>query len=317
MGDDQEWWDWYISLAAGSGPDLTRLASAPRPVAVAPASDREVEQALAAPYPLTEEAVGFFGRHGFVRLADVLASAVVAALAERADRLIEAAHGLERPGRFLALEQLWLTDPLMRSVAMSPRLGDIAARLLDVDAVRLYHDNILSKESGCGRTPWHRDSDHYPLDSTAVVTSWIPLRDIPDGMGPLACVSRQDATGALGSLSASPQERSFDELVTARLRAAGVRPDATPFSAGEVSFHAVDCFHTAGANRTTAPRRVLSSTYYADGTRIIAEPTAMSGVWTDFVPGVRPGELAASPLNPVVGVRRSTFRSEGTASWRS
>ncbi len=303
-GDDQEWWDWYMTLAADEGGGVRRVVRAPEARAVAPASDREVEAALAAPYVLGDEAVGFFVRHGFVRLADVLDPAVVAALAVRADRLLEAAHGRDNPGRFLALEQLWLSDPLMRSVALSRRLGDIAARLLDVDAVRLYHDNVLSKESGCGRTPWHRDSDHYPLDSTAVVTSWIPLRDLPSAMGPLACVSREAAARAVAGRPDSPHRRSFDGLVTARLRACGVRPDATPFRAGEVSFHAVDCLHTAGANRTTEPRRVLSSTYYADGTRIIPEPTAMSGAWTDFVPGVRPGDVAASPLNPVVGTRR-------------
>ncbi|MFE9040713.1 phytanoyl-CoA dioxygenase family protein [Streptomyces sp. NPDC007818] len=191
----------------------------------------------------------------------------------------------------------------MRSVALSRRLGDIAARLLGVDALRLYHDNILSKEPLCGRTPWHRDSDHYPLDSTAVVTSWIPLGEIPDAMGPLACLSRREAARALSGLPASPHRRSYDELVAARLHEAAARPVATPFAVGEVSFHASDCFHTAGPNRTTAPRRVLSCTYYEDGSRIVDEPTALSGAWTDFVPGVRPGEVAASALNPVVGTR--------------
>ncbi|WP_190344289.1 phytanoyl-CoA dioxygenase family protein [Streptomyces venezuelae] len=223
-GDDQQWWDWYMTLAADAEADPTQPARAPQPAPVRAASDHEVEAALAAPYPLAEESLAFFGRHSFVRLPDVLTPAVVAAPAQRADRLLEAAHGPHHPGRFLALEQLWPADPLMRSVALSRRLGDIAAQLLGVGAVRLYHDNILSKEPGCGRTPWHRDSDHYPLDSPAVVTSWIPLRDIPTEMGPLACLSRKDAARALPGLSASPLKRSFDEQVA------------------------------AGANRTTAPR---------------------------------------------------------------
>ncbi|WP_086828171.1 phytanoyl-CoA dioxygenase family protein [Streptomyces sp. NRRL B-24572] len=305
-GDDQRWWDWYMTLAADPGAEPAQSAPvAPAPL-VAAASDREVEEALGAPYLLSEEALAFFRRHGFVRLPGVLAPAVVAALAQRADRLLETAYGPDNPGRFLALEQLWLTDPLMRAVALSRRLGDIAAQLIEVDAVRLYHDNILSKEPGCGRTPWHRDSDHYPLDSPAIVTSWMPLRDIPTESGPLGCLSRQDASRALSGLSASPLRRAFDEQVTARLRQAGARPFAEPLSAGEVSFHAADCFHTAGANRTTAPRRVLSTTYYADGTRIIPEPTPLSGAWTDFVPGIRPGDVAASALNPVVGAYPTT-----------
>ncbi|MCJ0874479.1 phytanoyl-CoA dioxygenase family protein [Streptomyces sp. AP-93] len=301
-GDDQEWWDWYMTLAADPGPDRVDLKPGPELHNAAMASEREVSAALAEPYPLTDDAVRFFHRHGYVRLPAVLPPAVIAALAARAHHVLEAAHGRDNPGRFLALEQLWLTDPVLRDVALSRRLGDIAARLLRVEAVRLYHDNTLSKEPGCGRTPWHRDSDHYPLDSPSVVTSWFPLHDIPTEMGPLACLPRQLAPAVLHALPASPEERSYDEHVAGELRAAGAVPDASPFALGDVSFHAADCFHTAGANLTMVSRRVLSSTYYADGTRITSRPTMLSGSWTDFVPGVEPGAPAASALNPVVGL---------------
>jgi hypothetical protein len=39
----------------------------------------------------------------------------------------------------------------------SRRLAGIAAQLMGVDSVRLYHDQALFKESGGGRTPWHCD----------------------------------------------------------------------------------------------------------------------------------------------------------------
>ncbi len=45
--------------------------------------------------------------------------------------------------------------------------------------------------------------------------------------------------------------------------------DASPFAVGEVSFHSALCFHTAGPNRSTQPRRALSTTYYADGARVL------------------------------------------------
>jgi hypothetical protein len=49
-------------------------------------------------------------------------------------------------GRFIALEQLWLHDEVMRLVAFSPRLAGPAAELLGEPAIRIYHDNALSKE---------------------------------------------------------------------------------------------------------------------------------------------------------------------------
>jgi hypothetical protein len=76
-----------------------------------------------------------------------------------------------------------------------------------------------------------------------------------------------------------------------------------PYDVGDVSFHSALCFHTAGPNRTTQPRRALATTYLADGVRVVDRPTMVSGAWRDFLPGVEPGGLAASPLNPVVGWR--------------
>jgi hypothetical protein len=300
-GDHQEWWDWYMSLAVNA-PDsaVSSLAGPGRP-AVRPATPGEVARALHEPYPLSDRAVELFRRQGHVRLPEVVPPAVLAALAQRVHQLLDDAHGLENTGRLLVLEQLWLTDPLLRSVALSRRLGDLAARLLGAERVRLYRDNVLSKEPGCGRTPWHRDADHYPLDSPAVCSSWIPLHDVPAAMGPLACLGR---TAVPRALAAAPvvTGREYDGFVAATLRADGVTPVPAPYRAGEVSFHAADCFHTAGPNHTDAPRRVLSATYFADGTRVVAGPTAMSGRWTDFLPGVVPGGPAASPLNPVVGL---------------
>ena len=82
-------------------------------------------------------------------------------------------------------------------------------------------------------------------------------------------------------------------------RAQAVRVEDGPFAAGEVSFHAASCFHTAGANRTTAARMVLATTYFADGTRVVPSPTMVSGDWRKFIPGAEPGQVVSSPLNPL------------------
>ena len=79
--------------------------------------------------------------------------------------------------------------------------------------------------------------------------------------------------------------------------------EAGPFAVGDVSFHSALCFHTAGPNLTTQPRRALATTYFADGARVVESPTLISGTWREFLPGVAPGGLAASDLNPVVGHR--------------
>ena len=43
----------------------------------------------------------------------------------------------------------------------------------------------------------------------------------------------------------------------------------------------------------------LANTFFADGARVISKPTMVSGDWKKFIPGVKPGGIAASKLNPI------------------
>lgn len=226
-------------------------------------------------------------------------------LADRLEELLKAGHGEDVAGRFTALEQMWLRDDLMRAVALSPRIGGLAAALLDEPGVRLYHDNALSKEPGCGRTPWHHDAEHFPLQTAQAVTAWMPMAVIPGQMGPLSFARGREAREQVADLDFDEIGTSYDEAVAQRFAERRVAVESRPFAAGDVSFHSALCFHTAGPNRTTQPRRALATTYFADGARVAESPTLISGTWRDFLPGVEPGGLAASELNPVVGVLRA------------
>ncbi len=237
-GDDQQWWDWYVTLAANpaaAGPlvDGPGLPDAP------PASDAEVEAELATTYDVPAAAVASFAADAFVKLPDVLSPGVVRRLAGRLQDLLVAEHGTGTAGRFLALEQMWLHDDLMRLVALSPRIGGIAASLLGEDGVRIYHDNALSKEPGCGRTPWHHDDEHFPLDSLQVVTAWLPVSAIPAPMGPLSFARGADLRGTLAGLEFDKVGTTYDVAVSQRFGAEGVEVVETPYAVGEVSFHSV------------------------------------------------------------------------------
>ncbi len=303
-GNDQQWWDWYVTLAANDGADggtgSAPLVAGPGLPDVEPADDGALAAALAEPYPLRDEQVAAFRAASFVKLPDVLPPAVVRRLADRLDVLLRAEHGDDTAGRFTALEQMWRNDPLMRSVALSRRLGDLAAALVGAD-VRIYHDNALSKEPGCGRTPWHHDAEHFPLATLQAVTAWMPVSAVPAPMGPLSFARGADLRPLLDGLRFDRVGTSYDRAVSERFAGAHVRVADDAYAVGDVSFHGALCFHTAGRNGTTQPRRALATTYYADGARVVDSPTLISGTWREFLPGVQPGEVAATELNPVVG----------------
>ena len=71
----------------------------------------------------------------------------------------------------------------MRAAVLSPRIAGICAALLGHDTLRLYHDSALCKEPGAGRTPWHYDAHHFPLDSHDVISTWMPLQAVPAAIG--------------------------------------------------------------------------------------------------------------------------------------
>jgi len=300
--DNQAWWDWYVSLAQNDDAGDALIASAPLPDVTIP-TDEEVIAELAAPYQLTEEQITFFRQNGFIKLKEVFSPGAVIKLRAELIRLLKAEFNVDPDtgarDRFLSLEMIWPDNPLLRAYVLSPRLGQISADLLEVASVRLYHDNVLAKQAGCGRTPWHFDDHHFPLDTHDVVTAWAPAQPIPLEMGPLAFAYPLDVHELVNAVTFEKTGTGYDRGVAEVFARNGVAVDETPFELGEVSFHHNLNFHTAARNRTDRSRVVLANTYYADGARIVDSPTMVSGDWQKFMPGVKPGDVAASPLNPV------------------
>lgn len=300
--DNQAWWDWYVGLADNDGQRVEIEPAPPLPDIALP-SQAEVIRELNTPYPLTQAQIEAFRADGYIKLRAVFSPGAVLTLRAELVRLLKAEFKVDPDydarDRFLSLELVWPDNPLMSAFALSPRLARISAELLGVSAVRLYHDNVLSKQPGCGRTPWHFDDHHFPLDTDDVVTAWVPAQAIPLAMGPLAFAHPLTAHQLLDGVDFEKSGVGYDRGVAETFRRNNVAVDETPFELGEVSFHHNLSFHTAAGNRTDRSRIVLANTYYADGARVVQAPTMVSGDWRKFFPGVEPGEVAVSRLNPI------------------
>ncbi len=331
--DNQAWWDWYVGLADNSvstGPmDALGEDGAWRlpETADIPSLDHDaLIDELATPYELSTAAINSFRQDSYVKLPDVLSPQavmtlrreIVAILERDFDAKLDAGldknrHAPAKPGRrFYSAEMVWLENPVIRLFVLSPRIAKICADLLGVDAVRLYHDNLLSKEPGCGRTPWHYDDHHFPLATNDVVTAWIAAQPIPRAMGPLAFAKGMETWRKVADVPFSKADASYDQQVASIFEQTGVEIDDGPFALGEVSFHHNLNFHTAGVNHTPISRCVLANTFFVDGARIVDEPTMVSGDWQKFMPGLGAGDIAASALNPICWPAPSTWAEAPT-----
>lgn len=300
--DNQQWWNQYMASADNH---IVATADATSEEALPPAytgplpTSAELTAELNAAYSLDAEAVARFNADGYIKLKQVLSPGALTLLRQEMEASLRAELGENPRLDFRSGEMMWLTNELFRQFVLSPRIAGIAAALLGIDRVRLYHDNALAKEPGCGRTPWHYDSDHFPIASSNICTAWIPLQAIPRSMGPLAFAVGMERYRLVESIPLSRFQKSYDRAISDTFAAQGVAVDDGPFALGEVSFHHSQSCHTAGPNTATQSRMVLATTYFEDGARVVAAPTMVSGDWRKFMPGVEAGETIDSPYNPV------------------
>jgi len=262
---------------------------------------------LDAHYPLESDAIRRFRDDGFIRLPSVLSSDVLAEHAPEINRLVDESNRLKDipfeqrslyDQAFIQVHNLWTRSERVRELAFSKRLARVAAELMGVRGVRMWHDQALYKEPGGGFTPWHVDQQYWPMASPHSVTAWIPLQPVPIEMGPL-CFGRGSQRKRIGrDLEISAES---EEQIREAVRKEKIDEVQEPFALGDVSFHLGWTLHRAGPNQTETPRRVFTI-IYMDADMRLAQPTNKNQQldWEVWTPSTQIGEVMDDPLNPVL-----------------
>jgi ectoine hydroxylase-related dioxygenase (phytanoyl-CoA dioxygenase family) len=200
---------------------------------------------------------------------------------------------------FIQSMNLWTIDERVQRFVFARRFARVAAELMGVKGVRLYHDQALFKEPGGGLTPWHQDQVYWPLDTDKTITMWMPLVDVPTEVGSVVFVSGSHNFGDLGGAEIGDNSQAhFDDLIARRGFAA---KSYAPMRAGDATFHSGWTLHGAPANETNTMRRVMTIIYFADDTRVGALDNPMRQNDAQQWLGSRTtGQLADGPLNPLL-----------------
>ena len=258
------------------------------------------------PYTLNQSQIDFYKKNAFIKLKEVLDGDTIAyynrVISTKVDELNQQSIPLEKRDTygkaFLQLFNLWREDPQIQTLIFSKRLAQLAADLMEVEGVRLYHDQALFKEAGGGITPWHADQYYWPLATSKTITAWIPLQATPLEMGPLefSAGSQQVLTGRELSIS-----DTSENVIEKNLRVNDFPHIIEAFDLGEVSFHSGWIFHRAGANTTQEMRKVMTVIYMdKDITLKAPENEGQQNDWETWCPGVPIGSVVNSPINPVL-----------------
>jgi len=257
-------------------------------------------------FKITPEQIARFQRDGYIKLKDVLSAEVLDYYGREITRQVLLLNKEYKPleqrstyGKaFLQIMNLWTKSDVVREFVFGKKLARIAADLLQVRGVRMYHDQALYKEAGGGYTPWHVDQFYWPLSNEKTVTAWIPLHAVPLENGPLmfSVGSQQIKIGRELAIS-DESEKKIDET----LKLSNLPQDETPYDLGEVSFHLGFTFHRAGPNKLNKAREVMTIIYMDQDMRLVQPKNQnQESDWNNWMPGAKVGEVIDSPLNPVL-----------------
>jgi ectoine hydroxylase-related dioxygenase (phytanoyl-CoA dioxygenase family) len=264
-------------------------------------------------YPISPAQTEEFQKNGHIFLPHVCSPEEIAEYAPVITKIAAHFAGKQKPmeerdtfGKaFTLVGGIWFRDEDMERFTTAHRFAKIAADLMGVDGIRLYHDVAINKEAGGGYTPWHQDQYYWPMNTPHTVTMWMPLVDISVEMGALTFASGSHKEGYLGDQHISDTSHEyFDQLVVER----GFPTVRREMKAGDATFHAGWTLHSAPGNQSDRARQVITVVFYADGCftyNPMGNPHR-EGDFAAYMPGVQPGELAVSPLNPLLYSREKS-----------
>lgn len=276
---------------------------------------------LDSPYAVGQDDVANFRRDGHLKLSGVFSPDEIAAFRPALKQAVARSnadnHSMEQKvagngKNWMFVNNLWTLDPVARAFVLAPRLGQVAADLMGVDAVRLFRDQSYFKGPGGANTPWHQDAYFMPLDTDRILTMWIPLTDIVPELAPMSYVTGSHHHGFIGPSNGDDESMDAFEAEM-RARGLGIFNYGT-LNAGDVAVHSAWTMHSSRTNTAAQLREAIVIVFFADGARIAPErPMTRDAPPQEFfarlirkqnretsLPGLQPGDLAAGAMTPLV-----------------
>jgi hypothetical protein len=149
----------------------------------------------------------------------------------------------------------------VREFVRHPLLPGIAAQLIGAHAIRLFHDQLVTKRARTAESVvgWHTDRAYWrSCSSERMLTAWVPLQDVDQNSGALTVLDGShkwpDAEVRQGFHSTVFDDRANQAICLQMTR-------------GAVSFHHCNLVHGSPANHSDQPRIALSIHYQDETNR--------------------------------------------------
>ena len=174
---------------------------------------------------------------------------------------------------------MWKVAPEYREPIHLPAIYEVVAALMGVPAVRLWHDQVISKPPGDnGKFACHHDFYFWPLDRPTMISCWLALDDATVDNGcmhvvpgshrdprfqPPTCDLSEEIHLSPAPMGPGEPGSLYDEARTWDVD----RASPVELKAGECMFHHCLNYHMTPPNVTDRQRRALVLIFMPDGTR--------------------------------------------------
>ncbi len=259
---------------------------------------------LSATYLVPQAKIDYYRHNGHVVLRNICTREeldyIYPSLASSVDRFKKEKLKLEDRDTyhkaFIQVTNLWRLDETVKRFVTAQRFARIAADLMGVRGVRIYHDQALFKEPGGGHTPWHQDQYYWPIEGNNAITLWMPFVTAPIEKGTMSFAGGLQK-GPLVQLGISD---ASSDWYSAYMREHDIPLTTYELSAGDATFHGGWTPHKAAGNSTKDMRPVMT-VIYVDADAKVCEPMNEHQPvdMAAFFPGLKPGDSINTHLNPV------------------
>ena len=253
-----------------------------------------------------EELIERFRRDGFVVVPDLLTDAELEKFGAAVDRAVaERKRGDDRvlaekslyEQSFTQCMNLWEDNPEVLPLTFHPKISEVAATLIGVPALRLWHDQALYKDAGGRYTEPHQDQPYWPMDEIDTLSAWITFDGSTRENGCMAYLPGSHLMGVRKFVNIFTADEKVKILEEPKI--AAIAPVYVEVPRGSVAFHHGLTVHLAMENASERTRRVHTMIYFRDGatrTKPYAHPSVDR-------PGIKVGEAIDSDLTPIVWPR--------------
>lgn len=209
------------------------------------------------------------------------------------------------PGRFIEDFCHWQKNRYYQRFIFESPISIVAAKLMESNIARFYHDHMLVKEPGTRQpTPWHQDQPYYNIEGKQNCSFWIPVDPIP------RCSTLEFVAGShlgpwlMPRTFMDNQAKWFPEGSLADMPDIEADRSNYPIVGWEVHPGDVICFHMLTLHYAGGvgdyPRRVLSVRFLGDDIIHAPRPWATSPNFPGLIEQLPAGVPMNHPLFPII-----------------